>query len=317
MSTTLDAPHPPDARLRRTARPGRFSRRALTCWSALALAVTTPVALAAPASAAAPVYLGAVGEVQALSRNTGEPLATHAYAQFSSAVPTARMITVRTSSTWRQVAAAGPGTALYADVVRWANTIKSRPGPVLVAYHHEPEAAGSNRYGSAADFAAAYRRIVTIFRAQGVGNVQFTWQMTAFSFRASAGDARSAARWYPGDGYVDVVGADAYNWSNCGHGNDRWMELADLTNPVLAFARAHGKQTALAEFASDPGPRREQWLRNAHQYLVANQGAITAAFYFNRGPTNPSNQDCSWTLTTSAEFDAYGDIARDTGRFRT
>jgi hypothetical protein len=279
--------------------------------------VTTPVALAAPASAATTTYLGAVGNVDQLSRQTGEPMATHAYAQFSGSVPTARMITVRTSGTWRQVAAAGPGTALYADVVRWANTIKSRPGPVLVAYHHEPEAAGSSRYGSAADFVAAYRRVVTIFRAQGVGNVQFTWQMTAFSFRAPSGDARSAARWYPGDGHVDVVGADVYNWSACGHGNDRWMELAVLTDPVLAFARAHGKQAALAEFASDPGPRRVEWLRNAHRYLVANQGAITAAFYFNRGPTNPSNQDCSWTLTTSAEFDAYGDIARDTGRFRS
>jgi hypothetical protein len=244
-------------------------------------------------------------------------MATHAYAQFSGSVPTARMITVRTSGTWRQVAAAGPGTALYADVVRWANTIKSRPGPVLVAYHHEPEAAGSSRYGSAADFVAAYRRVVTIFRAQGVGNVQFTWQMTAFAFRVPASDARAAAKWYPGDAYVDVVAADAYNWANCGKGTGKWEELSTLTDPVIAFSRAHGKSAALAEFASDPGARRAQWLTNAHSYLAAHVDVLTAAFYFNRGPTNGQNMDCSWTLTTRPEFTAFGDMARDTSRFRT
>jgi hypothetical protein len=316
MSTTLDAARPPGARLLRTAGPGRFTRRALTCWSALALAVATPVALATPASAAAPAYLGAVGNVQELSNRTGQPLATHAYAQFSSQVPEGRMITVRTSATWRQVAAAGPGSALYNDIVRWARTIKARPNPVMFAYHHEPEASGSGRHGTAADFIAAYRRVVSIFRAEGVQNVEFTWQMTEYAFRVPASDARSAGRWYPGDGYVDNVGADAYNWSDCGHGKNRWVELSTMADPVVAFARAHGKRASLPEFAADPDSRRAQWLQNAHQYLAAHAGEITAAFYFHRGPTNPANQDCSWALTTQAEFKAYGDMARDTSRFR-
>ena len=317
MTTTLDAARPAGGRRSRVRRPGPLSRRALSAWSVFALAVATPVVIATPAQAATPMYLGAVGEVQALSARTGEQLATHAYAQFSSKVPNARMITVRTSASWRQVAAAAPGSAVHEDIVRWADTIKSRPGPVLVAYHHEPEASGSSRYGTAAEYISAYRKVVSVFRSRGVTNVQFTWQMTAYSFRAPAGDARAAARWYPGDGYVDVVAADAYNWSDCGHGNDVWRELSWLADPALAFAKAHGKRAALAEFASDPDPRREQWLRNAHQYLAANQSALTAAFYFNRGPTNSANQDCSWTLTTAAEFDAYGDIARDRSRFRT
>jgi len=62
-------------------------------------------------------------------------------------------------------------------------------------------------------------------------------------------------KWYPGDAYVDNVAADAYNWFTCGHGAGRWNELSTLTDPVLAFARAHGKPASLPEFASHQDAR--------------------------------------------------------------
>jgi len=293
----------------------RLARRAFAGWSALAIAATATVALAVPAQATTPMYLGAVGESAALSNSIGVPIATHAYAQFSSKVPTARMITVRTSDSWATVAAARPGSALYDNIVRWAQTLKGRSGPVMLAYHHEPEASGSSEYGTPAEFINAYRQVVSIFRAQGVTNVEYTWQMTAWSFRAKASDPRHAAKWYPGDAYVDNVGADAYNWFTCGHGAGRWNELSTLTDPVLAFARAHGKPASLPEFASHQDARRAQWVSNAHDYLVANGDIISAAFYFNRGPTNPANSDCSWQLETEAEFSQYGEMARNTAHF--
>ncbi len=115
--------------------------------------------------------------------------------------------------------------------------------------------------------------------------------------------------------YVDNVGADAYNWFTCGNGAGRWNELSTLTDPVLAFARAHGKPASLPEFASHQDARRAQWVSNAHDYLVANGDIISAAFYFNRGPTNPANSDCSWQLETEAEFSQYGEMARNTAHF--
>ena len=51
------------------------------------------------------------------------------------------------------------------------------------------------------------------------------------------------------------------------------MELRTLGDPVLAFARAHGKKASFPEFASHANASRTQWLRNAHQYLIENQGA--------------------------------------------
>jgi Glycosyl hydrolase family 26 len=315
------SPRPPawDASTGRrpSPRPTRRRRRRRLVSAVTAAAVSGALALGAapPASAASPIYLGAVGEVDQLSRQTGTPLAVHAYAHVDQPVPVARMITVKADATWRQVASMQPGSALYSDVVRWARTIASRPGPVFLAYHHEPEASGSSGYGSAAEFIKAYQRVVSVFRAQGAKNVRFTWQMTDWAFRVSPADARSAARWYPGDAYVDVVGVDAFNWSDCGEGRGRWMSLAALVNPALTFARAHGKQASLPEFGADPDPLRAQWLADAHAYLAANNDVVAAAFYFNRGPTNPANLDCSWTLNRSAEFAAFGDMARDRSHF--
>jgi beta-mannanase len=257
------------------------------------------------------MYVGAVGDVQQLSRQVGAPLAVHAYSDFRQSVPQGRMITVRAQESWRSVAAARQGSTLYADIVRWARTIKSRPGPILLAYHHEPEAGGSSGYGSSAEFIAAYRRVVSIFRAEGVGNIRFVWQMTDWAFRTPSSDRRSAARWYPGDAYVDVVGADVFNWFDCGEGQGRWTALSTLMDPVLAFARAHHKQASLPEFGADPDPRRATWLADARSYFVANRDVVSAVFYFNRGPTNPANSDCSWTLTQRSEHAAYGAMVSD------
>jgi hypothetical protein len=258
------------------------------------------------------IYWGAAGDVSTLSSKTGDALATHAYASFGGKVPTARMITVNAPGTWASVAAVKPGSALYTDIVRWADTIKARGGNILLAYQHEPEVSAKTNLGGPEDFKAAYRKVISIFRQRGVTNVTYTWQMTAWAFRAPSTDRQYAAKWYPGDAYVDVVGADAYNWNTCGPSLGRWVELSTLTSPVVSFAKAHGKKAALPEFASNNSGNRAAWLDNAHTYLKANDPMIVAAFYFNRGPTNPANMDCDWALHTSAEYAAYDRIASDT-----
>ncbi len=262
------------------------------------------------------VYLGAAGDSPALSYATGLELSDHAYAFFSGNVPIGRMITVKVNNAdWRSVAAAGPGSAIHDDIVRWAQTIKARGDVIMLAYHHEPEGANSAGFGTPAEFIQAWRTVVTTFRAQGVRNVIYTWQMTAWAFRTLASDPRSAARWYPGDAYVDSVGADAYNWSACGEGSGNWEELQTLGDPVLAFARSHGKQASFPEFASDSDPRRPQWIYNALEYIASNRSSITGAFYFHRPPTVAANSDCKWPLLTVGDYQAYAALGRNRDYF--
>lgn len=286
-----------------------ITRRALQTSAAAAVALAVLLGLTPSADAATPALLGAAGDVAALSQQTRAPMAEHRYAFFDQKVPAnVDMISVRARAKWSQVAAAQPGSALYNDIVRWARDIKSRPGRVMLAYHHEPEAGTSTTYGTATDYKNAYRHVVTIFRNQGVTNVEWTWQMTAYSFRVKPADRRNAGNWYPGDAYVNNVGADGYSWGNCAGQSGPWTSVASFADPLVAFARAHGKKASLPEFGADSDPRRAQWLGGAHQYLVAHKDVITAAFYFNRG---------CMALTTAAEFKAYGDIARDTANFRS
>ena len=291
---------------------GRSLRRAIIACAVTAAAAVSTVTVVQTASADTSLVFGSVaGGYEQATKKSGQPLANHAYSTFAKKPPVAQMITVHAGkATFRQVAAAKQGSPLYSDIVRWAKTIKARGGHVMVAYNHEPEAAAGGQKGSAKEFVAAWRRVVTIFRQQGVKNVEWTWQMTAYSFKVKAGDPRAAAKWYPGDAYVDNIGADAYNWFSCGHGNGRWNDLSVLGDPALDFARAHGKKASFPEFASHANGKRVEWLRNAQEYFDDNQDVLTAAFYFNRPPTVKANSDCRWGLTTQAEWNAFADIAR-------
>ena len=265
------------------------------------------------------VYIGSVaGGYDRAVQGTGVDLANHTYSFFTGKVPDAEMLTVSAGSIpWRTVAAAGPGTQLYNDIVRWAQTIKARPGTVMLAYNHEPEAHDRLTLGSASDFIAAWRHVHSIFDQQGVSNVQWTWQMTAYAFRVKSTSEQAAAKWYPGDEFVDNVGADAYNWISCGAtGTGTYNEMSALGDPVIAFARAHGKAASFPEFASHANGNRVQWMANAHQYFIDNRDILTAAFYFNRPPTIASNADCQWGLTQASEYGALRQMAQDTQYFR-
>jgi hypothetical protein len=277
---------------------------------------TTAPAPVAAGTVGRRIYIGAMasGYDQAVA-GAGVPMAVHAYAFFTSPVPTGVMISVSAANTpWRQVAAAGPGSALYGDIVRWAQTIKARGSSVMIAYNHEPEGHDRFTLGSAADFIAAYRHVESIFDQQGATNVVWTWQMTEWAFRVGPSGAQDAAKWYPGDQWVDDVGADAYNWYPCRAG-DPYTELQQMGDPALAFARAHGKTASFPEFGSDATANRAQWLANVHKYLVQNQDVVTAAFYFNRPPPD-STSTCRWPLRTAAEFAELRAMVQDTAHFQ-
>jgi hypothetical protein len=229
------------------------------------------------AQAAAPaksgIYYGVAGDQQTPRTKTGESLAGHDYGFFEEKqVPSGRMVTVRFRSNppWRQTANLKSGSADYQNVVRWADALKAR----------------------------------------GANNISFAFQSTSYAYHAKSSAYNAIAKWYPGDAYVDVVAPDPYNWFNCGHGRGKWNSLKSLVEPAVAFARSHGKQIALAEYASVRDSRRAAWIKDAGTYMAANDDVFVAAFYFNRNPTNSANSDCTWPLSSSADFAALKEVAK-------
>lgn len=303
-------------------------------------------AVAAPdaGAAVAPIALGAdtkhspgnttqgKNSVLAVESEVGRQLAfTRDYLMWDSAFPTgfetwlgARgttpMVSVKSKLSdgtvvpWASVAAAQPGSALYAQIVSWADRMRDFGYPLYFTYNHEPEAAGNAGYGTAADYVAAWRHIHDIVVAEHATNVHFMWIMTDYAFKVPTTDARYAWKWYPGDAYVDGIAADAYNWSNCRYANGQWQSLATAVSGFMTFGAQHpSKPMWLTEFGSTEGSagRKAGWIAAAETMLQQPAySQIVGVSYFNESQAAMPN--CSWPIESSASATAaYATMAQD------
>lgn len=292
----------------------RRSRTALGVTAATMAVGCALGTVAAPAGADSPkVVLGANGQNEQLARQIGRPLATHAWGHLNGPVKVGTLVNIETPDRWSSVANARPGSATYAQIVRWADGIRATGRITFVSYHHEPETSNDLHRGTASDFTAAWRNVVNVFRSRGATNARWTLTMSANSYGVSAGDRRAAAKWYPGDSYVDYVGADPYNWyRNCGSGTT-WRPLGQIIAPALSFAKARHKGLVLPEFASNedhsnPG-RKAAWIADALRTIVANSGTIRAAFYQN----GAAIKGCHWIIDRSDQIAAFRGGASNPG----
>jgi hypothetical protein len=223
---------------------------------------------------------------------------------------------------WRSIADAQPGSALHNDMVSWATKVKNLGAKTYFIFHHEPEAAANTVNGVAADYIAAWRKVISVFRAQNVTNAEYVWTLTSHAFRVN--DRRAARLWFPGDAYIDGIGADGYNWYTCrGSGQTiPWNSVQYLFEPFRQFGLAHPtKKLMVVEWASVEDPatpgRKAQWITEGRNlFKSADWSQLTAALYFHRRGTNYTN--CQWRVDTSqSALDAFKAMANDvyyTGR---
>ena len=215
---------------------------------------------------------------------------------------------------WRSIADARPGSTIHNEMVALANDVKQLDGEVWIAFHHEPEARDRQSFGNNEDFKAAWRAIHTVFEQQGA-DVQWVWTMTSWSFEVSTSDRRSAGKWYPGDSYVDMLGADPYNWNQCRNPQEQWRELEQIITPFLEFAEQHpDKQLVLPEVGSAEGSngRKAGWLDRAADFLKESDNAarFAAVIYFHS--EHQGTPRCNWWLdSSSSTLNAARDIAQD------
>ena len=115
---------------------------------------------------------------------------------------------------------------------------------MLVPWYEFDQPKGHKRWiGGPKKVIAAWRHMVTLFRAVGATNVHFVWTPMAFDFGAHAKvDART---FYPGDMYVHWIGADAYNLPGA-----PFRTQDELLDAAVAFAHAHDKPFIVGETAS-------------------------------------------------------------------
>jgi mannan endo-1,4-beta-mannosidase len=126
---------------------------------------------------------------------------------------------------------------------RYAASVRAYGHPVVIGFGHEMNAPNySWGYGRtpAATFVAAWRHIVTLFRAAGAQNV--TWLWTINADRPGTGPVQD---WWPGAKYVTWVGIDGYYYRPDDNFTSVFAETMDqvrtfTTDPILLSETAVG-----------------------------------------------------------------------------
>jgi RTX calcium-binding nonapeptide repeat (4 copies)/Glycosyl hydrolase family 26 len=199
---------------------------------------------------------------------------------------------------WAQIASG----AEDAWIISRAEAVKAFGYPVYIAFHHEPEDDVPS-FGSAADYQAAFRHVVDVFRSRGVTNALFVWVMMSWSFIES-----TAGTFYPGDAHVDIVGVDGYNWYP-GKPGSQWRSFETIIAPARYFAISHGKQLIVSEYGvqEDPGVpgRKGDWFREMLA-VMKTWPEVIAVLYYDSPKIYPW-----WTDTSASSIEGYREAALD------
>jgi hypothetical protein len=97
----------------------------------------------------------------------------------------------------------------------YATAVKTFGRQVILSFGHEmngPWYSWGYGHTSPKVFVAAWRHIVTVFRAAGASNVTWLWTINIFTMRNPS--IANPASWWPGNSYVNWVGIDGYYFTH-------------------------------------------------------------------------------------------------------
>nr|WP_206314804.1 glycosyl hydrolase [Streptomyces coryli] len=146
--------------------------------------------------------------------------------------------------------------------------------------------------------------------AQLAPQVAFVWCPTWRAYR----ETDKAEPFYPGDAYVDWVGADGYARPKPDQPEYNYRAFDLMFDAAHAFAAARGKpfivgETGVHRAATDPV--QAAWLGETREVIKASYPSLKALVYFHRdGP----NEDDDWRVTVpdgGAAQQAFAGIATD------
>ncbi|MFE9202408.1 glycoside hydrolase family 26 protein [Micromonospora sp. NPDC007230] len=174
----------------------------------------------------------------------------------------------------------------------WADGIRSLGYPVAIRFAHEmngdwypwSEATNGNRPG---EYAKAWRHVHDLFRAAGATNVIWVWSPNA-RWDKSTGNM---SEFYPGDDYVDWVGATGYYGT--GVFTD-YRSFEAIFGPTITEIRTFSrKPMVITETgASDATGRKAEWIKDAFQVLPRYQDIIGLIWF-------EVNKELDWRVASS------------------
>lgn len=117
------------------------------------------------------------------------------------------------------------------------------------------------RLNSPSDLIAAYRHVVSLFRAEGATNVKWVWSVLSWPSANFGGNNKvSMKSIYPGDEFVDWIGIECYKFSASDN-----TSCADIMKASYSEAAALSPTLPIhnIEMGTFEGPGKAQWVREA------------------------------------------------------
>ena len=180
-----------------------------------------------------------------------------------------------------------------------AKIAKSWGRTLMIRFSHEMNGtwypwAGSNSTPDA--FLAAWRHVVSLFRADGVTNVKWVW-----SPNIQEGTKYPISPYFPGDEWVDYVGLDGYNWGTAA--GEKWQSVQEVFSSSYSLVtQLSSKPVIITETSSsETGGDKAAWIRSSFMSAIPqNFPRVSAVVWFNKV------QEDDWRINSSqASLDAY------------
>jgi hypothetical protein len=191
--------------------------------------------------------------------------------------------------------------AYDADLRRAAGEAKAMPfGEILIRLGHEMNGDWYGWSGDPSAFVAAWRHVVSLFRAEGVTNVKWVWSANvnngSYPFKA----------YFPGEEWVDYTGLDGYNWGTAGVGVNRWQTLSQVFSSSYAeLTELSSKPVILTEVSSsEVGGDKAAWIREGFLKTIPQEmPRVDAVVWFDR------SQEEDWRIdSSSGSLAAYREV---------
>ncbi len=173
----------------------------------------------------------------------------------------------------------------------YAKSVAAYPHPVMLGFGPEMNGnwyAWGYTHASPADYIAAWRHVVTIFRAAGASNVTWVWTVNVVMPRWHLS---GPAEWWPGAAWVGMIGIDGYYYGAT-------QTFKNMFGPVLSQVRKlSNKPVLVSESSAVPGAG--QPAKIADLFAGASASKLAAVIWFDmKGNEN-------WQLTTPAALSAF------------
>jgi mannan endo-1,4-beta-mannosidase len=153
----------------------------------------------------------------------------------------------------------------------YAKAVAAWPHPVAIGIDHEfngPWWPWSYQHETASSFTAAWRHIVTVFRAEGA-HVSWVWTISNVTGPQAAG----VAAYWPGADYVSWIGVNAYYY----RASDTF---ASVFTPVLAEARAiSAKPVLVTETGANPASGQTRAIGDLFAGVAATPGVLGLVWF--------------------------------------